>query len=117
MEKSIFIPKVFEMLSQSTVGIPRSSGKHLLDKTEFIAPMDVYQYAKERLYTWNLWNIILKHLSIKAFTKDTSWHNLDKSYIDLWILLMYIPMQKKKSQLNGPRLHKHKMFGTWSWNQ
>ena len=79
--------------------------------------MDVYPYAKERLYTWNLWNIILKHLSIKAFTKDTSWHNLDKSYIDLWILLMYIPMQKKKSQLNGPRLHKHKMFGTWSWNQ
>ena len=90
------------MLSQITLGIPWSSRKYLLDKTEFIAPMDVYPYAKEHLYTSNLWNIILKHLSIKALTLDTSWHNLDKSYIDLWLLLMYIPMQKSKSQLNGP---------------
>ena len=103
------------MLSQSTVGIPWSSRKHFLDKTEFIAP--VYPYAKEHLYTSNLWNIILKHLSIKALTLDTSWHNLDKNYIDLWLLLMYIPTQKSKSQLNGPPLYKHKMFGTWSWNK
>ena len=80
------------MLSQSTVGIPWSSRKHFLDKTEFIAP--VYPYAKEHLYTSNLWNIILKHLSIKALTSDISWHNLDKNYIDLWLLLMYIPTQE-----------------------
>ena len=103
------------MLSQSTVGIPWSSRKHFLDKTEFIAP--VYPYAKEHLYTSNLWNIILKHLSIKALTSDISWHNLDKNYIDLWPLLMYIPTQKSKSQLNGPPLYKHKVFGTWSWNR
>ena len=88
------------MLSQTTVGIPWSSRKHFLDKTEFIAP--VYPYAKEHLYTSNLWNIILKHLSIKALTSDISWHSLDKNYIDLWPLLMYIPTQKSKSQLNEP---------------
>ena len=86
------------MLSQSTLGIPWSSRKHLLDKTEFIAPMDIYPYAKEHLYTSNLWNIILKHLSIKALTSDISWHNLDKNYIDLWLLLMYIPTQKKTNR-------------------
>ena len=105
------------MLSQSTLGIPWSSRKHLLDKTEFIAPMDVYPYAKEHLYTSNLWNIILIHLSIKTLASDISRHILDKNYIDLWLLLMYIPTQKNKSQLNGPPLYKHKMFGTWSWNK
>ena len=88
------------MLSQVTVGIPWSSRKHFLDKTEFIAP--VYPYAKEHLYTSNLWNIILRHLSIKALTSDISWHNIDKNYVDLWPLLMYIPTQKSKSQLNEP---------------
>ena len=97
------------MLSQSTVGIPWSSRKHFLDKTEFIAP--VYPYAKEHLYTSNLWNIILKHLSIKALTSDISWHNLDKNYIDLWPLLMYIPTRKSKSQLNGPRYISIKCLG------
>ena len=99
------------MLSQSTLGIPWSSRKHLLDKTEFIAPMDVYPYAKEHLHTSNLWNIILKHLSIKALTSDISWHNLDKNYIDLWPLLMYIPTRKSKSQLNGPRYISIKCLG------
>ena len=103
------------MLSQSTVGIPWSSRKHFLDKTEFIAP--VYPYAKEHLYTSNLWNIILKHLSIKALTTDISWHNLDKNYIYLWLLLMYIPTLKNKSQLNRRPLYKHKMFRTWGWNR
>ena len=101
------------MLSQITVGIPWSSRKHFLDKTEFIAPMDIYPYAKEHLYTSNLLNIILRHLSIKALTTDISWHNLDKNYIYLWLLLMYIPTQKSKSQLNGPPLYKHKMFENW----
>ena len=82
------------MLPQSTVGIPWSSRKHLLDKTEFIAPMDVYPYATEHLHTSNLWNIILKHVSIKALTSDISWHNFDKNYIDLWLLLMYILRKK-----------------------
>ena len=72
--------------------------------------MDVYPYAKEHLYTSNLWNIILKHLSIKALTLDTSWHNFYKNYIDLCILLMYIPTQKNKLQLKGPLLYKHKML-------
>ena len=99
------------MLFQSTVGIPWSSRKHLLDKTEFIAPMDIYPYAKEHFYTSNLWNIILKHLSIKALTSDISWHNLDKNYIDLWPLLMYIPTQKSKSQLNEPHYMSIKCLG------
>ena len=73
----------FEMLSQSTLGIPWSNRKHLLDKTEFIVPMDVYPYAKEHLHTSDLWNIILKHLSINALTSDISLHILDKNYIDL----------------------------------
>ena len=42
------------MLSQVTVGIPWNSRKHFLDKTEFIAPMDIYLYAKEHIYTSNL---------------------------------------------------------------
>ena len=78
------------MLSQSTVGVPWSSRKHFLDKTEFIAP--VYLYAKEHLDTSNLWNIILKHLSIKALTFG---HFLVNAFIDLWPLLMYTPTQKK----------------------
>ena len=90
------------MLSQSSVSIPWSSRKHFLDKTDFIAP--VYPYAKEHLYT----------LSIKALTSVISWHNLVKNYIDLWPLLMYMPTQKSKSQLNGLPLYKHKVFGTWS---
>ena len=102
------------MLSQITLGIPWSSRKYLLDKTEFIAPMDVYSYTKEHLHTSNLLNIILKHVSIKALTSDISWHILDKNYIDLWLLLMYIPTQKNKSQMNGSPLYKPKMFGTWS---
>ena len=97
------------MLSQSTVCISWSSRKHFLDKTEFIAPL--YPYAKEHLYTSNVWNIILKHLSIKALTSDISWHNLDKNYIDLWPLLMYIPMQKSKSQLNEPHYMSIKCLG------
>ena len=63
--KKIFISKVFEivskvferhfeMLPQSTGGIPWSSRKHLVDKTEFIASMDVYPYATEHLHTSNL---------------------------------------------------------------
>ena len=52
--KALLILKHFEMLSQSTLGIPWSSRKHLLDKTEFIAPMDVYPYAKKHLHTPNL---------------------------------------------------------------
>ena len=99
------------MLPQSTVGIPWSSRKHLLDKTEFIAPMDVYPYATEHLHTSNLWNIISKHVSIKALTSDISWHKLDKNYIDLWPLLMYIPTQKSKSQLNGPHYISIKCLG------
>ena len=97
------------MLSQSTVGIPWSSRKHFLDKTEFIAP--VYPYAKEHLYTSNLWNIILKHFSIKALTSDISWYNLDKNYIDLRPLLIYIPTQKSKSQLNEPHYMSIKCLG------
>ena len=115
--KWLYILKHFEMLSQSTVDIPWNSRKFFLDKTEFITSMDFYPYSKEHLYTSNLWNIILKQLSIKALTSDISWHNLDKNYIDLWLLLMYIPTQKSKSQVNGPPLYKHKMFGTWSWNK
>ena len=88
------------MLSQSTLGIPWSSRKHLLDKTEFIAPMDIYPYAKEHLHTSNLWNIFLKHLSIKTLTSDISLHNLDKNYVVLGLLLMYIPMQKKTNNRN-----------------
>ena len=42
------------MLSQITVGIPWSSRKQFLDKTEFSPPMDIYPYAKEHLYTSNL---------------------------------------------------------------
>ena len=42
------------MLSQITAGIPWISRKHFLDKTEFIAPMDINPYAKEHLYTPNL---------------------------------------------------------------
>ena len=102
------------MLSESTVCIPWSSRKHLLDKTEFIVSLDVYPYATEHLHTSNLCNIILKHVSIKALTSDISWHNFDKNYIDLWLLLMYIPTQKSKSQLNGLPLYKHKMFGICS---
>ena len=52
--KALEILKHLEMLSQVTVGIPWSSRKHFLDKTEFIAPMDIYPYAKEHLYTSNL---------------------------------------------------------------
>ena len=97
------------MLSQSTVGIPWSSRKHFLDRTEFIAPL--YPYAKEHLYTSNVWNSILEHLSIKELNSDTSWHNLDKNYIDFWPLLIYIPTQKSKSQLNGPCYISIKCFG------
>ena len=42
------------MLPQSTGGIPWSSRKHLVDKTEFIASMDVYPYATEHLHTSDL---------------------------------------------------------------
>ena len=76
------------------MGIPWSSRKYPLDKTEFIAPVDVNPYAKEHLHTTHLWNIILNHLTIKALTSDIPWHNLDKNYIDLWLLLMYIPTQE-----------------------
>ena len=42
------------MLFQITVGIPWSSRKHFLDKTEFFAVMDIYPYAKKHFYTSNL---------------------------------------------------------------
>ena len=59
--------------------------------------MDVNPWAS------NLWNIILNYLAIKALTADIPWHNLDKNYIDLWLLLMYIPMQKKSRNWMDPR--------------
>ena len=89
------------MLPESTVGIPWSSKKHPLHK--IIAPMDIYPYKKKHLYTSNLWNIILNQLSIKILTLNIRWHYLDKNHIDLWLLSMYIQMQKNKWQLNGLR--------------
>ena len=67
---------------------------HLMKLNQFIAPMDAQPHEKKHLHTLTLWHIILKHLSIKALTLDIPWHILDKNYIDLWLLWMYILMQK-----------------------
>ena len=61
------------MLSQITVGIPWSSRKHFIDKTEFITSVDIYPYAKEHFYT-----PIKLFQSIKVLTMDISWHSLYK---------------------------------------
>ena len=102
------------MLPESTVGIPWSSKKHPLHK--IIAPMDIYPYKKKHLYTSNLWNIILNQLSIKILTLNIRWHYLDKNHIDLWLLSMYIQMQKNKWQLNGLRYKSITCyFGGYFW--
>ena len=41
--------------------MPWNSKKHPLGKTEFIAPMDTFAYAKEHIHASSLWNIISKH--------------------------------------------------------
>ena len=99
------------------MGIPWSSRKYPLDKTEFIAPVDVNPYAKEHLHTTHLWNIILNHLTIKALTSDIPWHNLNKNYTELWLLLMYVTTQKtSRSWMEPHYISIHKMIGPRSWN-
>ena len=73
--------------------------------------MDVYPYAKNHLHTSNLRNIILRHLKITVLTLGIPWENLDKKRDSLGLLRMYIHMQKKKSELNGPPTYKHNIVG------
>ena len=46
---------------------------------------------------------------MKALTLGIPWPNLDKNYIDLGLLLIYIHIQKSKLQVNGPPLYMGKI--------
>ena len=97
--------------------MPWSIRKHPLEKTEFIAPMNVNTCAKVHLHTSNFSNIILNHLTIKALTSDFPWHNLNKNCIELWFLLMYITTWKtSRSWMEPHYISIHKMIVPRSWD-
>ena len=123
IKKSISIPHIFEILWKSTsfkylstlkyylkVGMPWSSINHPFHETEsiycFCGCILIWKQASPRL---SLWNVILKHFTIKALTLACFGITLIKNYIGMWLLCIYIHVQKITLQL--------KLFlSYWSFN-